>query len=266
MSWIVLAFMLVGVCIVGKYLIVSEIRRQEQVLRDKQQKLFEENNRAKLAQQKSLVAQKTLGLAERKLATLKYRLSNLEKQITDVEVQEIEEDLGRQRQIEVVLEKVVRTALLEAGFKDEAQVLKVMGAISSLIDLEKQGSGDELIAEIRDKLQELKEKGEMELVGESQNEEGISETPEGEALEKVGETESQEEQSLEPESKGEASVDTPPMEGETPVQRSRPNPLQTRQVQQRSLLLLQVLQILLFDHLKLYPPDPLDITFQNRDS
>ncbi len=67
MSWIVLAFMLVGVCIVGKYLIVSEIRRQEQVLRDKQQKLFEENNRAKLAQQKSLVAQKTLGLAERKL-------------------------------------------------------------------------------------------------------------------------------------------------------------------------------------------------------
>ncbi len=217
MSWIVLAFMLVGVCIVGKYLIVSEIRRQEQVLRDKQQKLFEENNRAKLAQQKSLVSQKTLGLAERKLATLKYRLSNLEKQITDVEVQEIEEDLGRQRQIEVVLEKVVRTALLEAGFKDDAQVLKVMGAISSLIDLEKQGSGDELIAEIRDKLQELKEKGEMELEGEVPDEEGISETPEGEALEKVGGTESQEEQSLEPESKGEDTVDTPQEEGENPV-------------------------------------------------
>ena len=218
MSWIVLAFMLVGVCIVGKYLIVSEIRRQEQVLRDKQQKLFEENNRAKLAQEKSLVAQKTLGLAERKLATLKYRLLNLEKQITDVEVQEIEEDLGRQRQIAVVLEKVVRTALLEAGFKDETQVLKVMGAISSLIDLEKQGSGDELIAEIRDKLQELKEKGEMEVEGEVPDEEGISESPEGEALEKVGGTESQEEHAREPESKGEAPGDTPKQEGEAPAQ------------------------------------------------
>ena len=217
MSWIVLAFMLVGVCIVGKYLIVSEIRRQEQVLRDKQQKLFEENNRAKLAQQKSLVSQKALGLAERKLATLKYRLSNLEKQITDVEVQEIEEDLGRQRQIEVVLEKVVRAALLEAGFKDETQVLKVMGAISSLIDLEKQGSGDELIAEIRDKLQELKEKGEMEVEGEASDEEGIPETPEGEALEKVGGTESQGEQAPESESKGETPGDTPQEEGENPA-------------------------------------------------
>ena len=53
--------------------------------------------------------------------------------------------------------------------------------------------------------------------------------------------------------------------GRPPPNWNRPNPLQTRQVQQRGLLLWQVLQILLFDHLKLHPPDPLDITFQNRD-
>lgn len=152
-----IAMLLVAAVILGKYLIISEIRRLEDVLRGKQQRLLDTSGRVRVAQQKLTIAQKAEGLATHKVATLRYRFTHLEEQMTQVELLEIRAELEKQREVEIVLDKVVRKALSQAGLEDEDQVKKVMGAISSLIDLEKQGNSDDLIAAIREKLIQLKE-------------------------------------------------------------------------------------------------------------
>lgn len=157
MSGFLICLILIAVCVIGKYLMVAEVRRLEGVVRSKQQRFFEAGGRVKVAQQKLLIAQKSEGLAARKISTLKYRLQGLESQMAEVEIQEVEEQLVKQREIGAVLDKVVRTALRQAGLENETQVRRLMGAISSLIDLEKAGSGEDLVAAIRQKLTELKE-------------------------------------------------------------------------------------------------------------
>ena len=178
MSWFLLCLILIAVCVVGKYLMVAEVRRLEGVIRTKQQRFFEAGGRVKVAQQKLLIAQKSEGLAARKISTLKYRLQGLESQMAEVEIQEVEEQLVKQREIGGVLEKVVRTALRQGGLENETQVRRLIGAISSLIDLEKAGSGEDLVAAIRQKLTELKEGKAADVL----------EHPEGAAA-KVGEKE-----------------------------------------------------------------------------
>ncbi|OGG53984.1 MAG: hypothetical protein A3F84_04805 [Candidatus Handelsmanbacteria bacterium RIFCSPLOWO2_12_FULL_64_10] len=153
----VIAMLLVAAVVLGKYLIISEIRRLEGVIRGKQQKLLDTSGRVKVAQQKLMVAQKTEGLAAHKVATLKYRLTHLEEQMVQVELIEIKAELERQQEVAFVLDKVIRKALGQAGVEDEDHVRKVMGVITSLIDLEKHGNSDELIAAIREKLIQLKE-------------------------------------------------------------------------------------------------------------
>jgi hypothetical protein len=153
----IITMLLVAAVVLGKYLIISEIRRLEDVIRGKQQKLLDVSGRVKVAQQRLMVAQKAEGLAAHKVATLKYRLTNLEEQLVQVELVEIKAELERQREVTFVLDRVVRQALGRAGVEDEDHVRKVMGVITSLIDLEKQGNSDELIAAIREKLIQLKE-------------------------------------------------------------------------------------------------------------
>lgn len=158
MLWFMISLMLVVACVIGKYLVIAEIRRLEGIIRSKQQKLLDVSERVKVAQQRYVIAQKAEGLAARKVATLKYRLSSLEDQIASVEIMEMKAELDKQQEVGSVLERVVRKALSQVGVEDETQIRKVMGAISSLIDLEKQGSSDELIAAIRDKLIQMREK------------------------------------------------------------------------------------------------------------
>jgi len=153
----VISLLLVGAVVLGKYLIVCEIRRLEDVVRGRQQRLLEASGKVKVAHQKLAIAQKAEGLAAHKAATLKYRLAGLEDRILDVELQEMKVDLEKQRAVASVLDKVVRKALSQAGIEDEAHVRKVLEAVSSLIDLEKQGGSDDLIAAIREKLMHLKE-------------------------------------------------------------------------------------------------------------
>ncbi len=153
----VISMLLVAAVILGKYLIISEIRRLEDVIRGKQQRLIDTSGRVRVAQQRLTIAQKGEGLAAHKVATLRYRFTHLEEQMTQVELLEIRAELEKQREVGIVLDKVVRKALSQAGLEDEDQVRKVMGAISNLIDLEKQGNSDDLIAAIREKLIQLKE-------------------------------------------------------------------------------------------------------------
>lgn len=153
----IIAMLLVAAVVLGKYLMISEIRRLEDVIRGKQQKLLDVSGRVKVAQQRLLVAQKAEGLAAHKVATLKYRLTNLEEQMVQVELVEIKTELERQREVTFVLDKVIRKALGRGGVEDEDHVRKVVGVITSLIDLEKHGNSDELIAAIREKLIQLKE-------------------------------------------------------------------------------------------------------------
>lgn len=157
MLWFVISLTLVVACIIGKSLVISVIRRFEDVIRVNQQKMVDASGRVKVAHQKYIIAQKAEGLAAHKAAVLKHRLSDLEDQITQVELLEVRSALEKQREVGIILEQVVRRALNQVGIKDETQVQKVMGAISSLIDLEKQGSSEELVAAIRDKLVQLKE-------------------------------------------------------------------------------------------------------------
>jgi dTDP-4-amino-4,6-dideoxygalactose transaminase len=153
----IITMLLVAAVVLGKYLIVSEIRRLEDVIRGKQQKLLDASGRVKVTQQRLMVAQKAEGLAAHKVATLKYRLTNLEEQLVQVELVEIKAELERQREVTFVLDKVIRKALGQAGVEDEDHIRKVMGVITSLIDLEKHENSDELIAAIREKLIQLKE-------------------------------------------------------------------------------------------------------------
>lgn len=157
MLWFVISLVLVVACIVGKSLVISVIRRMEDVIRVNQQKMLDAGGRVKVAHQKYIIAQKAEGLAAHKAAVLRHRLSDLEDQITQVELLEVRTALEKQREVGIILEQVVRRALNQVGIKDEAQVQKLMGAISTLIDLEKQGSSEELVAAIRDKLVQLKE-------------------------------------------------------------------------------------------------------------
>ncbi|GEM_PF-6615004 len=153
----VITMLLVAAVVLGKYLVISEIRRLEDVLRGKQQRLLDASGRVKVTQQRLMVAQKAEGLAAHKVATLKYRLTHLEEQLVQVELIEIKAELEKQREVAFVLDRVIRKALSQAGVEDEDHVRKVIGVITGLIDLEKHENSDELIAAIREKLIQLKE-------------------------------------------------------------------------------------------------------------
>ncbi len=157
MFLLVLALALTAASIIGKSMAVALVRHYEDIIQRHQKKLVEINAHLKLAQQKHVIAKKAEGLAAHKASTLKYRLSCLEEQISDVELQEVKHELEKNREVTVVLDQVVRKALGQIGGGDEERVQQVMSVITALIDVEKQGNGDDLIAAIREKLIQMKE-------------------------------------------------------------------------------------------------------------
>lgn len=153
----VVALAMMAASIIGKSLAVALVRHYEDALLQQHKKFVDVSTQLKVAQQKQVIAKKAEGVAAHKVATLKYRLSCLEDQIAQVELIEIKQELEKQREVGVVLDHVVRKALGQIGRDDEGRVQQVMGVITAMIDVEKQGNGDDLIAAIREKLTEMKE-------------------------------------------------------------------------------------------------------------
>jgi dTDP-4-amino-4,6-dideoxygalactose transaminase len=153
----ILALLLMVACVIGKGMAVALIQKYEALIRRCQQKLFDASGRAKYAQQRYVIVQKAEGVAVHRVSTLKYRLSSLEEQIAQVELYEIKQELEKEREVGIVLDQVVRRALSQVGSVDEGRIQEVMRVITTLIDLEKQGSADEMVTAIREKLIQMKE-------------------------------------------------------------------------------------------------------------
>lgn len=157
MFLLVIALAMTMASIIGKSMAVALVRRYEDTIAGYQKKLADLHTQLKISQQKHVIAKKAEGIAAHKAATLKYRMAQLEDQMTDVELLEVKQELERNREVTVVLDQVVRKALGNIGRGGEERVQKVMGVITTLIDMEKHGTSDDLIAAIREKLLAIKE-------------------------------------------------------------------------------------------------------------
>lgn len=157
MFLLVIALAMTMASIIGKSMAVALVHRYEEAIAGLQKKHTDLHTQVKISQQKLLIAKKAEGIAAHKAATLKNRMAQMEEQMTDVELQEVKHELERNQEVTVVLDKVVRQALGNLGGMGEERVQKVMSVVSALIDMEKHGSSDDLIAAIREKLVAMKE-------------------------------------------------------------------------------------------------------------
>ena len=143
---------------IGKVLTVLEMRSQSESQRRNIHRISEIEADLDTSRRKYLIALKSEGVAKHKVSQLRVRFTSMKHHMEQFEMSAIQEEQRKKNEKEQALEMAVLTALGGPAHRD-SHFSRVMKVITQLIDLEKQGSGEELVAAVKEKLDEISEMG-----------------------------------------------------------------------------------------------------------
>jgi len=150
------------VLMIGKALTVMEIRSQDQAHRRNIHHISEIEEDLDTSRRKYLIALKSEGVAKHRVSQLRVRLTSMKHHMEQIEMSAIQEEQRKKQEKEQALEMAVLTALGGPAHRD-SHFKRVMKVITQLIDLEKQGSGEELVAAVKEKLDEISDTGMLDV-------------------------------------------------------------------------------------------------------
>jgi len=181
MSWLLglTALGFLGLLLGGKILTVLELRALEEEFRRNQHRIAELNEALDTSRRKYLLALKAEGTAKRKLVNLKTRFAHLKQHLEQIEATVAQQRAREQQELEHALEVLVMKALGGPSVRRDSHFKRVMGVIRDLIDLEKHGSSEELIAAVQEKLAEMGRAGTLRSGEGSQTDDegGVADAP-----------------------------------------------------------------------------------------
>ncbi len=158
--------------LVGKMLVVYELKSQDQVYRKNLHKISEIESDLESSRRKYLIALKAEGVAKHRVSQLRTRLASMKQHAEQLALTAAQEVSRKKREKEQALELAVLQAMGGTSHRD-SHFLRVMKVITQLVDVEKQLSDGEIIDAVRQALEQL---GSLEEDGQAQVEQAQEHT------------------------------------------------------------------------------------------
>ena len=167
LGFIALAFLVL--LLVGKVLVVYELKSQDQVYRKNLHKISEIESDLESSRRKYLIALKAEGVAKNRVSQLKTRLATLKQHSEQLAMTAAQDAARKEKEKEKALELAVLQAMGGASHRD-SHFLRVMKVITQLVDLSDKKTNQEIVDAVGEALKKMES---MEEAGQEQPSEQI---------------------------------------------------------------------------------------------